>query len=113
MSKKNSNDTIWWQHYSTHLHTQTIHRTTLKFWKSAGRAPSLRVLPWHLPYNRGKSTENLSQGSRRVPAGTVKIHKHRIRTQGRKEGRITLEIISSLPENEGSRFLQRKRPMNL
>jgi hypothetical protein len=26
-------------------------------WKSAGRAPSLRVLPWHLPYNWGKSTE--------------------------------------------------------
>jgi hypothetical protein len=23
-------------------------------WKSAGRAPSLRVLPWHLPYNWGK-----------------------------------------------------------
>jgi len=26
-------------------------------WKSAGRASSLRVLPWHLPYNRGKSTK--------------------------------------------------------
>jgi len=25
-------------------------------WKSAGRASSLRVLPWHLPYNWGKST---------------------------------------------------------
>jgi len=24
-------------------------------WKSEGRAPSLRVLPWHLPYNRRKS----------------------------------------------------------
>ena len=41
-----------------------------KFWKSAGRAPSLRVIPW------GK---NLSQGSRRVPAGTMKIHKHTVR----------------------------------
>ena len=43
---------------------QTIHRTTQKYTeqhekyientkirKSAGRAPSLRVLPWHLPYN--------------------------------------------------------------
>jgi len=47
-----------WQQYSTHLHThntqndtkQTVYRTTQKFWKSAGRAPSLRVLPWHLPY---------------------------------------------------------------
>jgi len=25
--------------------------------ESAGRALSLRVLPWHLPYNWGKSTE--------------------------------------------------------
>jgi len=24
-------------------------------WKSAGRAPSLRVLPWNLPYNWGKA----------------------------------------------------------
>ena len=47
-----------WQQYSTHIHTnnaendtkQTI-RTTQKFWKSAGHAPSLLVLPWHLPYN--------------------------------------------------------------
>jgi len=22
-----------------------------KFWKSAGRALSLQVIPWHLPYN--------------------------------------------------------------
>ena len=37
-----------------HIYTQTIHRTTQQFWKSAGRAPSWLVLPWHLPYNRGK-----------------------------------------------------------
>jgi hypothetical protein len=55
-----------WQQYSTHLHT-TVHRTAQykqyteqnkNFRKSAGRAPSLRVLPWHLPYNWVKSTEN-------------------------------------------------------
>ena len=48
---------------STHLHTnntsnntkQTIRTTTQQFWKSAGRALSWLVLPWHLPYNRGKS----------------------------------------------------------
>ena len=42
---------------STHLHTnntynntkQTIHRTTQQFWKSAGRAPSWLIIPWHLP----------------------------------------------------------------
>jgi hypothetical protein len=31
-------------------------------WKNAGRAPSLRVLPWHLPYNWGKSTERTKSG---------------------------------------------------
>ena len=61
-----------WQLFSTHLHTnntrnvtkQIIHKITQKYIeqhkktqnnttirKSAGRAPSLRVLPWHLPYN--------------------------------------------------------------
>jgi hypothetical protein len=40
--------------------------------KSAGRAPSLRVLHWHLPYKWGKPRKNLSQGSRRVPVGTMK-----------------------------------------
>jgi uncharacterized integral membrane protein len=51
---------------TVHIYTQTIHRTikkqtihgtTQQFWKSAGRAPSWLVIPWHLPYNRGKSTE--------------------------------------------------------
>ena len=48
-----------WQ-YTVHIYTQTIYRTKQNkqyveqhnnFWKRAGRAPSLRVLPWHLPYN--------------------------------------------------------------
>ena len=34
-----------------------MHGTTQKFSKSKGSAPSLRVLPWHLPYNWGKSME--------------------------------------------------------
>jgi hypothetical protein len=41
-------------------------------WKSVGRAPSLRVLAWHLPYNREKSTENLSQGKKNL--SQVKIN---------------------------------------
>jgi hypothetical protein len=40
--------------------------------KSVSLAPSLRVIPWHLPYNKGKSKKNLSQGSRRVSAGAMK-----------------------------------------
>ena len=61
-----------WQLYSTHLRTnitqndtkQTIRRKTQKVLKSAGRAPSWRVMPWHLPYNWGtteeKARKNLS-----------------------------------------------------
>ena len=50
---------------------QTIHRTTQirteqhkykLMWKSAGRAPSLRALPWDLPYYWGKSTEKPKSG---------------------------------------------------
>ena len=41
---------------------QTIHTTTQQFWKSAGRAPSWLVIPWHLPYNWGKRTEKPQSG---------------------------------------------------
>ena len=80
-----SKDMIWyifscnwvdtrWQQYSSHLHTSSTPNTKngtyititklnmhnnkilTNLW-SAGRAPSLRVIPWHLPYNWGKSTE--------------------------------------------------------
>ena len=43
-----------------HIYTQTIHRITQMtteqhkqqlIWKCGGRAPSLRILPWYLPYN--------------------------------------------------------------
>ena len=35
---------------TVHIHTQTVHRTA-QLRKSGGRAPSLRGIPWHLPYN--------------------------------------------------------------
>jgi len=45
------------------MYIQTIHRTTqLLTGKSAGRAPSVQVIPWHLPYNWGKSTEKPQSG---------------------------------------------------
>ena len=67
-----------WQQCSTHLHTnntqndkkQTIYRTTQKFWKSAGRAPSWRVIPWHLITTEEKARKNFSQRSR-----TIRIHR--------------------------------------
>jgi hypothetical protein len=45
-----------WQQYITHLHTNSTHNTEKGKLVSAGRAPFLRVIPWHLPYNWGKST---------------------------------------------------------
>jgi len=50
-----------WQQYSTHLHTNSTQNNTT-MWEIAGRAPSLRVIPWHLPYNWGKSTEKPQSG---------------------------------------------------
>ena len=57
---------------TVHIYTQTILRTIRNKqyieqhnnWKSTGRAPSWLVIHWHLPYNRGKTWKNLSQGSR-------------------------------------------------
>jgi hypothetical protein len=46
-----------WQQYITHLHTNSTHNTEKGKLGSAGRAPSLRIIPWHLPYNWAKSTE--------------------------------------------------------
>ena len=61
-----------WQQYSTHLHTNSTQNNTINknntisnknntinnlIGKSAGRAPSLRVIPLHFTYNRGKNTE--------------------------------------------------------
>jgi hypothetical protein len=40
-----------WQQYITHLYTNNTHNTEKGKLGSAGRAPSLRIIPWHLPYN--------------------------------------------------------------
>jgi hypothetical protein len=42
-----------------------MQRTTQQFWQSAGRAPSWLVIPWHLPYNRGRSTEKPKEKARK------------------------------------------------
>jgi len=52
---------------TVHTYTQTVHRKTQKFWKSAGRAPSLRFYPDICLTTEEKARKNLSQGSRRVP----------------------------------------------
>ena len=61
---------------TVHFYIQTIHRTTQKdidehkkyteqqkIRKSAGRAPSLRVLPWHCLTTEEKAWKNLSQSN--------------------------------------------------
>ena len=71
-----------WQQYSTHLHTnntqnntkQTIHRTKQQIWKSAGRAPSWLVIPWHLPYNRAKSTEKYCIAGQAIDDNMMHAH---------------------------------------
>ena len=55
---------------TVHIYTQTIHRTIQNKqyieqhnnWMNAGRSLSWLVIPWHLPYNLGKSTEKLQSG---------------------------------------------------
>jgi hypothetical protein len=51
----------------------------------AGRAPSLRVIPWNLPYNRGKSTEKPKLGySKSAPISrwlSSSTHSHTNSTQ--------------------------------
>jgi hypothetical protein len=49
-----------WQQYITHLNTNNTHNTEKGKLGSAGHALSLQVIPWHLPYNRGKARKNLS-----------------------------------------------------
>ena len=83
-----------------HLHTnstqndtkQTIHRTTQKFVKSAGRGRLCELYPGICLATEEKARKNLRQGSRRVPAGTMKIHKHtiRIHTHNNKNTQITV-----------------------
>jgi hypothetical protein len=72
---------------AVHIYTQTIYRTTQitneqhkykLIWKSAGCAPSLWVLPWHLPYNCGKSMKKTSV---RVRKTSVRLRKTSVTIQ--------------------------------
>jgi hypothetical protein len=48
---------------TSHIYTQTTYIIQRKEnLGSAGRAPSSQVIPWHLPYNWGKNTENPQLG---------------------------------------------------
>jgi hypothetical protein len=66
-----------WQQYSTHLHTNNTHNTEKGKLGSAGRAPSFRVIPWHLPYNGGKSTEKPQLGQHNTRTMSSRCHRTR------------------------------------
>jgi len=55
------------EQHNRHKQCTEQHNSLIR--KSADRAPSLRGIPWNLPYNWGKSMENLSQGSWRMAVG--------------------------------------------
>jgi len=70
------------------IYTQTVHRTTqnkqyIVQHKNFGRVRAVprlcELYPGICLTAKEKTRKNLSQGSRRVPAGTMKIHKHKIR----------------------------------
>jgi len=48
---------------TVHIYTkQYIDQQNSLIWKSADHAPPLRGIPWHLPYNCGKSTQKPQSG---------------------------------------------------
>jgi hypothetical protein len=78
---------------TVHIYTQTIHRTTqnkqyIEQHENFGRVRAVSRLCGFYPGNclktEEKTRKNLIQGSRRVPADTMKIHKYTIRIHGHK-----------------------------
>jgi hypothetical protein len=76
---------------TVHICTQTVHRTTqitqyIEQHKNVGRVRSVLLLcELYLGIcltTEEKAQKNLSQGSRRVPAGTMKIRNHTMRMRG-------------------------------
>jgi hypothetical protein len=77
---------------TVHIYTQTIHRMTqnrqyIEQHKDFGRVQAVPRLCGLYPgiclTTEEEARKNLSQGSRRAPAGTIKIRKHTIRIRRR------------------------------
>jgi len=84
---------------TVHIDTQTIHRTTQNkpYIEQHKKSGNVRGVPRLCALYSGifltseeKARKNLNQGSRRVPAGTMKIHKRtkRIRRHNNKNTQI-------------------------
>jgi len=58
---------------TVHIYTQTVHRTTQLIWEQCGPCPVFASYILAFVLQLRKKRENpLSQGSRRVPVGTMK-----------------------------------------
>jgi len=72
---------------AVHIYTQTIHRTIKNkqyieqhnnFGRMRAVSLSWLVIPWHLPYNRGKSTEKpVRVAASKNTQTTISIHRQR------------------------------------
>jgi hypothetical protein len=104
---------------SVHIYTKTINRTTqnkqyIEQHKNFGRVRAVPHLCGFYPgiclTTKEKVRKTLSQGSRRVPAGTTKIHKRtiRIRRHNNKNTWITVwnrnTTVHTLIENRNYRI---------
>jgi hypothetical protein len=103
---------------TVHIYTQTVHRIqgngtyiTIKKLRnlrnnkkkiktnlgSAGRAPSLTVIPWHLPYSWGKSTEKPQLGQQHVRHKQTQYNTRTINSTTHR--RITLTQSCTVSQN--------------
>jgi hypothetical protein len=88
---------------TVHIYTQIIHRTTqnqqyIEQHKKYGRVRALpRLCAFYLSFcltTEEKAWKTLSQGSRRVPAGTIKIHKRTIRIHIHKYKNTQITVLN-------------------
>jgi hypothetical protein len=61
-----------WQQYSTHLHTNNTYNNIINFGRVRAVPRLCELYPGICLTSEGKARKNLSQSSRRVPAGTMK-----------------------------------------
>jgi len=64
---------------TVYIYKQTVHRTTQNFGRVLAMPRLCGFYPGICLTTEEKARKSLSQGSRRVPVGTMNIHKHTIR----------------------------------
>ena len=88
---------------TAHIYTQTIHRTTqnkqyIEQHKHFGRGRAVprlcELYPGICLTTEEKARKNLSQGNRKVPAGTMKIHNHTIRLHRHNNKNTKITVLN-------------------